>query len=75
MQMVKIKFNSHDEEVNGIYELMRRGKVICFPNGIYELPEELLSVLMEKNIKYTVLKKEGEDYAHKALRDSSASKV
>jgi len=73
--MARIKFDSAEDETNGIYELMTRGKVVCFPDGVYEVPDRLLSVIDEKGISYTVLKREGEDGVYQALRDAVAAEV
>lgn len=75
MVMVKIRFRTEEEDTRGFYLLMRRGQVVCLPDGIYEIQENLLEVLEEAGIPYEVIEREGIDGAYKTLRDLVAAPV
>ena len=73
--MVKIHIPDKDESAKALYELMRRGQVVCFPDNVYVVPQPALEVLRSLAVTFTELGRGGIDYAEKALRDSSAVKA
>jgi hypothetical protein len=75
MQMVKIRFPSRQDEAKGIGRLVRRFRVICLPEGEFEVPTTSLAVLDELGVDYEILAREGFDHALKALRDVAAAQI
>jgi hypothetical protein len=75
MQMVKIQIPDKKESAKALVEMSRRGRILCFADDIYIVPEPALELLSELAITYQELGRGGFDYAQKALRDASAAKV
>jgi hypothetical protein len=75
MQMVKIQIPDRDECGKAFAALIRRGRVDCYQDNTFIIPEPGLQVLQEMGIAYLELGRGGLDYAQKALRDSSAAPV
>jgi hypothetical protein len=75
MQMVKIKIPDKTQSARAFEALIRRGRVDCFREDVYIVPEPALQVLMDMGILYNELGRGGLDYAEKALRDSLAAQV
>jgi hypothetical protein len=75
MQMVKIQIPDRDECARGFAALIRRGRVDCYQDNTFIIPEPGLEVLREMGISYVELGRGGLDYAQKALRDSSAAPI
>jgi hypothetical protein len=75
MQMVKIQIPDRDECARGFSVLIRRGRVDCYSENTFIIPEPGLQVLQEMGISYIELGRGGLDYAQKALRDSSAAPI
>lgn len=75
MQMVKIQIPDKKESAKALVEMSRRGRVLCFADDVYIVPEPALELLGELAITYQELGRGGFDYAQKALRDASAAKV
>ena len=75
MQMVKIQIPDRDECAKGFATLVRRGRVDCYPDNTFIIPEPGLQVLRDMGISFVELGREGLDYAQKTLRDSSATPV
>jgi hypothetical protein len=73
MQRVKIQIPDRDECARAFATLIRRGRVDCYPENIFIIPEPGLQVLRDMGISYVELGRGGLDYAQKALRDSSAA--
>jgi hypothetical protein len=53
--MVRIRFSSEDDEVQGFYLLATNTRLRGLPNGIYEVSRPSLGLLDEHNIKYVVV--------------------
>lgn len=70
MQMVKIQIPDKDECARGFAALIRRGRVDCFRDNIFIVPEPALEVLRDLGVTFVELGRGGLDYAQKALRDS-----
>jgi hypothetical protein len=73
MQMVKIQIPNRDECSKAFAALIRRGRVDCYPDNTFIIPEPGLQLLQELGVSYVELGRGGMDYAQKALRDSSAA--
>lgn len=75
MQMVKVQIPDREECAKGFAALIRRGRVDCYPDNTFIIPEPGLQVLQDMGISFVELGRGGLDYAQKALRDSSAAPV
>ena len=75
MQMVKIQIADKTESARALVELSGRGRVLCFADEVYIVPEPALQVLDGLKVQYQELGRGGYDYAEKALRDAAAAKV
>lgn len=75
MQMVKVKIPDCDECARAFAGLIRRGRVDCYRDNTFMIPEPGLQLLREMGVSYVELERGGLDYAQKALRDSSAAPV
>ena len=75
MQMVKIQIPDRDECARGFSALIRRGRVDCFKDNVFIVPEPALTVLQDMGVSYVELGRGGLDYAQKALRDSVAAQA
>jgi hypothetical protein len=73
MQMIKIQMSDRDECAKAFAALIRRGRVDCFRDNVFILPEPALEVLQTLGVNYVELGRGGLDYAQKALRDSAAA--
>jgi hypothetical protein len=73
--MVKIQIPDRDECAKGFAALIRRGRVDCFRDNIFIVPEPALAVLQTMGVNYQELGRGGLDYAQKALRDSVATEA
>ena len=75
MQMVKIQIPDKRESAKALVQMSGRGRVICFADEVYIVPEPALALLADLGITFQELGRGGLDYAEKALRDASAAKV
>ena len=75
MQMIKIQIPDKQESAKALVQMSGRGRVICFTDEVYIVPEPALDLLAKLGITYQELGRGGFDYAEKALRDASAAKV
>jgi hypothetical protein len=75
MQMIKIQIPDRAESARAFAALIRRGRVDCYREEVYVVPEPALQVLKDMGITYQELGRGGLDYAEKALRDSLAAQV
>ena len=75
MQMVKIQIPDKEECAKAFSALIRRGRVDCFRDNVFIVPEPALEVLRTLNINFIELGRGGLDYAQKALRDSVAAQT
>ena len=73
MQMVKIQIPDRGESTKAMMELSRRGRIDCYADGVYMVPEPALEVLKELGVSYRELGRGGVDYAEKTLRDTLAA--
>jgi hypothetical protein len=72
---VKIQIPDRDASARAFAALMRRGRVDCYRDNIYVVPEAGLELLDQMGIAFVELGRGGLDYAKKTLRDSAASLV
>jgi hypothetical protein len=75
MQIVKVQIPSRDECTRAFAALMRRGRVDCYPDNTFIIPEPGVQLLQQMGITFVELGRGGLDFAQKALRDSSAAPV
>jgi len=75
MQMVKVQIPDRDECSKAFAALVRRGRVDCYPDNTFIIPEAGLQLLQELGVSYVELGRGRMDYAQKALRDSSVAAV
>ncbi len=75
MQMVKIQIPDAESSGKAFTALMKRGRVDCYRDNVYVVPEPALDVLNDMGIAYIELGRGGLDYAEKALRDAAAAAV
>ncbi len=75
MQMVKIQIPDSDQCAKAFSALIRRGRVDCYRDNVFIIPEPGLQLLQDLGVSYVELGRGGLDYAQKALRDSSAAPV
>jgi hypothetical protein len=75
MQMVKIQIPDRDECATAFAALIRRGRVDCYQDNTFIIPEPGLELLRDLGVTFIELGRGGLDYAQKALRDSSAAPV
>ena len=62
MQMVKIQIPDQDERVKAFASLIRRGRVDCFRDNVFIVPEPALDVLRDMGVSYLELGRGGLDY-------------
>ena len=75
MEMVKIQIPDKDECAKAFSALIRRGRVDCFRDNVFIVPEPALQLLQDIAVSYQELGRGGLDYAQKALRDSVAAQA
>jgi hypothetical protein len=75
MEMVKIQIPEKDECAKAFSALIRRGRVDCFRDNVFIVPEPALELLQDIGVTYQELGRGGLDYAQKALRDSVAAQA
>ena len=73
MQMVKIQIPDEAESARASLELMRRGRIDCYADQVYMVPEPALELLRELGVTWIELGRGGIDYAEKTLRDTLAN--
>lgn len=75
MQMIKIHIPDPTESAKAFGALIRRGRIDCYRDRVYVVPEPALEVLKSMNITFKELGRGGLDYAEKTLRDSLAAQA
>ncbi len=75
MQMIKIHIPDPAESAKAFGALIRRGRVDCYRDQIYVVPEPALDVIRGMGITFHELGRGGLDYAEKTLRDSLAAQA
>lgn len=70
MQMVKIQIPDRGDSARGMLALSGRGRIDCYANNVYMVPETALEVLKDLGVSYQELGRGGIDYAAKTLRDT-----
>ena len=56
--MVLIKFKTDKDKIEGFYILATEGVVRGLPWNIFEINDNMIELLNEKNIKYTVIQED-----------------
>ncbi len=75
MQMIKIQIPDKQESAKALVQMSGRGRILCFADEVYIVPEPALVLLKDLGIHFTELGRGGLGYAEKALRDATAAKV
>ncbi|HYV36876.1 MAG TPA: hypothetical protein VE988_14300 [Gemmataceae bacterium] len=75
MQMVKIQITDKVKHASALLELARRGRIDCYADRVYMVPEPALELLNEMGVSYDELGRGGIDYAEKTLRDTLATQT
>jgi hypothetical protein len=73
MQYVKIQIPDQPKRAMAMVEMARRGRIDCYRDHVYMVPEPALDLLKELGVTYEELGRGGMDYAHKTLRDTLAA--
>jgi hypothetical protein len=73
MQWVKIQIPNRAESATAFMEMTRRGRIDCYVNDTYVVPEPALRLLTDLGIKYHEQGRGGRDWAEKMLRDTLAA--
>ena len=69
--MVRIKFKTKQDQINGFYELATKGRVRSLPDGIFEIADHHLKILEVGGITYEIVQaEEGRENETEALRNS-----
>lgn len=55
MQMVKIQIPDKQESAKALVQMSRRGRVLCFAEDVYIVPEPALELLSSLGISYQEL--------------------
>ena len=71
MRMVKIHIPDEEANARAFGALIRRGRVDCYRDNTYVIPEPGLFLLTEMNVPYVELGRGGLDFAEKTLRDAN----
>ncbi len=53
--MIRIKFKTKQDQINGFYELATKGRARGLPNGIFEIAARYLKILDEAGIVYEIV--------------------
>jgi hypothetical protein len=75
VQTVKIQIPDRDASARAFAALIRRGRVDCYRDNVYVIPEPGLELLGDMGIPFVELGRGGLDDAEKALRDSAAAPI
>jgi hypothetical protein len=75
MHMVKIHIPDQADSAKALVEMARRGRVDCYRDDVYIVPEPALELLKSMGIVFQELGRGGIDYAEKTLRDTIAAQV
>jgi hypothetical protein len=70
MQMVKVQIPDRSESAKAMIEMSRRGRIDCYADDVYMIPEAMLGVLKGMGVSYRELDRGGPDNAEKTLRDT-----
>jgi hypothetical protein len=53
--MIRIKFKTKQDQINGFYELATKGRARSYRNGIFEIADRYLKILDEAGIGYEII--------------------
>jgi hypothetical protein len=68
MQMVKVQVPDRDECTRAFAALMRLGRVDCYPDNTFIIPEPGVQLLQQMGLTFVELGRGGLDYAQRSLR-------
>jgi Putative addiction module component len=75
MQMVKIQIPDEQNAGNAFATLVRRGRIDCYRDNVFIVPEPALEVLHSMSIPFIELGRGGLDYVEKALSDAQRQEL
>jgi hypothetical protein len=75
MQMVKIQIPDKGESARAMVAMSGRGRIDCYRDDVYMVPEPALQLLKDLGIAYHELGRGGIDSAEKTLRDTLAGQA
>ena len=73
MEMVKIHIPDRAQSAKALLAMARHGRIDCYADGVYVVPEAVLGVLKGMGVSYQELGRGGPDYAEETLRDALAA--
>jgi len=53
--MLRIRFKSDEDRVNGVYCLALNGRARSLPEGLFEIPKHMLDHLDREGIRYAIV--------------------
>jgi hypothetical protein len=56
--MIRIKFKTKQDQINGFYELATKGRARSFRNGTFEIAARYLKILDDAGIGYEIIQAE-----------------
>lgn len=69
--MIRIKFKTKQDQINGFYELATKGRGRGLPNGIFEIADRCLKILDDAGIVYEIVQiEEVQEDKVEAVRNS-----
>jgi hypothetical protein len=75
VKFAKIQFESADDRVRAVADLMQRAKVVALREGVFIVPEPALEGLIAQRVSYRVLQWLNQDDVLQALRNNLAHPV
>ncbi len=75
MKFAKIQFESAEDRVRAVADLMPRAKVVVLRDGLFIVPEPALEGLAAQQVAFTVLQWLNQDDVLQALRNTLAHPV
>ncbi len=74
--MVRIKFKTKQDRINGFYELATKGRGRGLPNDVFEIAGRYLKILDDAGIAYEIVQTDEESINEtEALRNSPTVEV
>jgi hypothetical protein len=70
MKYIKIQIPDPGECATALVEMSKRGRIDCYRDNVYMVPEPALEFLTGLGITFKELDRGGLDYALKTLRDA-----
>ncbi len=75
MKHFRIQIDGSAGRALALSEVSKRGRIVCFRENEFIVPEPALALLDELDVKYSLLREEDPDSALRSVRDSTAPAV